>query len=167
LPIFYSITYQIRYCWILSTWIVWVTWPLQEMATWMNKSCTLRTTDIYCFTDTSAPVSDNLCILMTNTGRSFRCHVCLRPCCVWLHRGCKIYIAPHVPWFSLICNEYHFQSINKGLCTPRPCLVTKLKILNLSHQTGVLHAWSIKSRRNKQLIAYFAYKLRDEFNKLN
>ena len=48
-----------------------------------------------------------------------------------------------------------------------PCLVIKFKILNLSHQTGILHAWSTKSRRNKQLIAYFTCKLRDESNEPN
>ena len=48
-----------------------------------------------------------------------------------------------------------------------PCLVTKFKIPNLSHRTGILHAWSIKSRRNKKRIAWFAYKLRDESNEHN
>ena len=48
-----------------------------------------------------------------------------------------------------------------------PCLVVKFKIIKLSHQKRILHAWSIKSRLNKKLIVQFAYKLQDEFNKSN
>ena len=48
-----------------------------------------------------------------------------------------------------------------------PCLVVKFKIIKLSHQKRILHAWSIKSRRNKKRIAWFAYKLRDESNEHN
>jgi hypothetical protein len=33
-----------------------------------------------------------------------------------------------------------------------PCLVAKFKIPNISHQTGILYVWNIKSRRNKKLI---------------
>ena len=32
----------------------------------------------------------------------------------------------------------------------RSCLVAKFKIIKLSHRKGILHAWSIKSRRNKK-----------------
>ena len=35
-------------------------------------------------------------------------------------------------------------------CGIRPCLVAKFKISNLSHQKRILHAWSIKSKRNKR-----------------
>ena len=48
-----------------------------------------------------------------------------------------------------------------------PCLVVKFKILDLSHRTRILHARSTKSRRNKQLIAYFTCTLRDESNEPN
>ena len=41
--------------------------------------------------------------------------------------------------------------IHGMLSTPK--VLFSCKIQNLSHQMGILHAWSIKSRRNKQLIA--------------
>ena len=49
----------------------------------------------------------------------------------------------------------------------RPYLDAKFKISKLSHRICAAHAWSIKSRQNKKLIALFACKLRDESNELN
>ena len=46
----------------------------------------------------------------------------------------------------------------------RPSLDAKFKISKLSHRMCAAHAWSIKSRRNKKLIAQFACKLRDGYN---
>ena len=48
-----------------------------------------------------------------------------------------------------------------------PCLVVKIKNLNLSHRIRILYAWSIKSKQNKKLIIQFACKLRDQSNEPN
>ena len=57
--------------------------------------------------------------------------------------------------------------IHSRIRWPSPCVVAKFKIQNLSHRTEILHAGGIKFRWNKQQIAYFACKLRDESNEHN
>ena len=45
------------------------------------------------------------------------------------------------------------QLIHPPLCLPCSCLDAKFKIPKLSHRMKILHAWRIKPRRNKKLIA--------------
>ena len=46
-------------------------------------------------------------------------------------------------------------------------LGAKFKIPKLSYRMCAVHAWSIKSKRNKKLIVLFACKLRDGSNEPN
>ena len=68
-------------------------------------------------------------------------------------------------WFLMKITNFIQKKLTSFVL--RTCLVAKFKIPNLSHRTGIVHAWSIKFRRNKQVIVQFAYKLRDESNEPN
>ena len=83
--------------------------------------------------------------------------------CCWRRENVIYFIIP-INFFNQTKNGDGYVPRNQII---RLNLIAKFKILELSHQMRILHAWNIKSRQNKKLITYFACKLRDESNESN